>query len=111
MTTTITGYQQDNTGSYISKDPTAQLTYTMDWQDWLPTGDVIATATYTLQVRANDPAPLVKVTSGIQGTNRTYVEVSGGGINKTYTVSCYVTTQNNLKDTRFFRIKMENRSA
>lgn len=111
MTTTITGYHQDNTGSWISKDPTAQLTYTMDWSEWLPTGDAIATATYTLQVRANDPTPLIKISSGIQGTDHTYVEVSGGGINKTYTVSCLVTTQNNLTDTRFFRIKVENRSA
>jgi hypothetical protein len=109
--TIITGYKQDNTGSWISKDPSAQLVYTMDWTDWLPPGDLIDTATYSLQVRANDPQPLVKISSGIQDGTHTYVEVSGGGTSKTYTVSCLITTQNNLTDTRYFRIKVENRSA
>jgi hypothetical protein len=109
--TTITGYKQDNTGSWISKDPTAQLVYTIDWSQWLPLGDAILTVAYNLQVRANDPTPLIKVSSGLQGTDHTYVEISGGGVNKNYTISCTITTQNNLTDTRYFRIKVENRSA
>jgi hypothetical protein len=109
--TTITGYKQDNTGSWISKDPSAQLVYTMDWSQWLPQGDAIVTATYSLQVRANDPTPLIKVSEGTQDGVRTYVEVSGGGVNKTYTITCAITTTNSLTDTRFFRIKVENRSA
>ena len=34
-----TGYQIDTQGSWISKDPTAQLTYNMLWSDWLTEGE------------------------------------------------------------------------
>ncbi len=111
MTTATTGYQQDNLGSWISKDPSAQLVYYMDWSEWLPTGDTIATASYTLQVRANDPAPLVRVSQGVQSNTISYVEISGGGAGKIYTVTASITTADGLVDRRSFRIKVENRSA
>ena len=75
---TKTGYQKDNQGVWISKDPLAQLVYSMDWSRWLPQGDIITGVEYSLQVRANDPEPLIKVSSGVQGIDITYVELSGG---------------------------------
>jgi hypothetical protein len=110
MTITLTGYHQDNLGAWISKDPTATLTYSMDWSEWLPTSVAIATVVYTLQVRSNDPAPLVKQTQGI--TNAiTYVSLSGGQVGKVYTVTAKITTDSGSIDSRSFRIKVENRSA
>lgn len=112
MTTIITGYQQDNLGAWIAKDPSAQLVYSMDWSAWLPTSDAISTVTHTLQVRANDPEPLVKVAEGrAQANTQTYVELSGGQVGKVYTVTATIETENGLKDSRSFRIKVENRSA
>ena len=111
MTTLIrSGYEQDTQGSWIRKDPQAQLTYSMQWGDWLPSGDTLATATYSLQVRANDPAPLVLESDGIQGSV-SYCDLSGGQVGKTYTVTAEITTTNGLTDRRSFRIKVENRSA
>jgi hypothetical protein len=112
MTTiTKTGYEQDTLGSWIRKDPSAQLAYSMDWSDWLPTGDTIASVSYTLQVRANDPAPLTKITQGVQAGTVTFVELDGGNVGKIYTVTAHITTVDGLEDSRSFRIKVENRSA
>ena len=111
MTITRTGYEKDNTGSWIAKDPSAQLVYSMDWSDWLPVGDSLTQVEYTLQVRANDPQPLVKESSGVQGTDISYVELSGGQVGKIYTVTAEITTNDGLIDSRSFRVRVENRSA
>lgn len=109
--TTITGYKQDTEGAYIEKDPSAQLVYTMDWSQWLSTGEIITAVTYTLQVRANDPAPLVNESSGITAdTLKTYVELSGGQAGKTYKVTAHITTDSGAEDSRYFRVKVESRS-
>lgn len=105
-----TGFMKDVQGIYIIKDPEAQLTYTFDWVEWIPTGDSISTVSYTLQVRANDPAPLVRESQGVTGT-KTFVELSGGQAGKVYTVTAEVTTADGSIDRRNFRVKVENRSA
>ena len=111
MTVQQTGYQKDTLGSWISKDPAAQLIYSMEWANWLHTGDSIATVEYSLQVRANDPEPLIKESEGVQSGHITFVELSGGQVGKTYTVTAAITTTDGSTDRRNFRIKIENRSA
>lgn len=111
MTITRTGYEQDNQGSWIRKDPSAQLIYSMDWSDWLAAGDSLVSVSYALQVRANDPQPLIKGTNGIAPGNITYCELSGGQVGKVYTVTASVTTNSGQSDSRNFRVKVENRSA
>lgn len=109
---TKTGYQQDTTGSWIPKDPQAQLVYSMDWTYWLQDGDHLISAQYALQVRANDPQPLVKVSEGFsQDANISYVELSGGQVGKIYTVTVTIMTNLGSTDRRSFRVKVENRSA
>lgn len=110
-TTTRTGYEKDNIGSWIAKDPESQLVYSMDWSQWLPEGDTLNSVSYSLQVRANDPEPLIKGTEGIQSDVISFVELSGGQVGKIYTVTAAITTVDGLTDRRSFRIKVENRSA
>jgi hypothetical protein len=105
-----TGYLRDTQGIYIAKDPEAKLTYTFDWSEWLPAGTSIVAVNYTLQVRVNDPEPLVRESQGITGT-KTFVTLSGGGAGKVYTVTAQITLDNSEIDRRNFRIKVENRSA
>lgn len=93
---------------WIDKDPEAKLFYTFDWSQWLAQGDSIASAEYTVTARVNDPDPVVKVSEGIDG-NKTYVELQGGQVNKSYVVSVKVTTADGLIDRRSFRVKVENR--
>lgn len=105
-----TGFTQTIQGLTISKDTEAQLVYTFDWVDWLPTGDSLSSVLYTITARVNDPDPLVKVSEGIVST-KTFVELSDGQQGKIYTVTCKVTTANGLIDRRNFRVKIEARSA
>jgi hypothetical protein len=105
-----TGFESNSQGIWISKDPLAKLTYSLDWSEWLPTGDSLATVLYTLQVRVNDPAPLTLFSSGIQG-KLTYAQLGGGQLGKTYIVTAKITTVDGLIDRRNFRVVIENRSA
>jgi hypothetical protein len=110
-TITRSGYEQDAQGIFIAKDPIAELVYTFDWSEWLPEGDAISTVNYSLQVRANDPAPLTRIDQGVQGSTKTYVELGGGAVGKIYTVTAEVETADGSVDRRSFRVKVENRSA
>lgn len=106
------GFVQTNTGLEIDKDVEAQLTYTFDWGTWLETGDSIANVQYSVAARRNDPTPITVVSSGITGDDKqTYIEISGGQADKTYIVTCKVTTNDGLIDRRNFRVKCVNRSA
>ncbi len=106
-----TGFQQTLQGLTISKDPEARLTYTLDWSEWLPTGDTVSSVVWTIGARVNDPTPLVNVSSGVQSGTKTYIELRNGQVNKVYTVTAKVTTADGLIDRRAFRVRVENRSA
>jgi hypothetical protein len=107
-----TGFNQTNTGLVIDKDTEAQLIYTFDWSDWLEASDTIATSTYTVVARRNDPAPIEIESQGIgSASKKTYVELSGGAANKLYIVTADVTTSNGLRDRRNFRVNVVDRSA
>lgn len=109
--TTITGYKQDHKGSYIPKDPNAQLVYQIDWTtEWMPTGDSLDSVSYTVETITGDTNPLAIESQGIQG-GLTYVELSGGSDKNVYTVTCNIVTQDGITDTRRFRIKCEERYA
>jgi len=110
MATARSGFEQTLQGLTIQKDTEAQLIYTFEWADWLPTGDSLSTSNYTITARANDPDPLVINTQGKSGT-KTYVELKEGQEGKIYTVTCTIVTANGLKDRRNFRVKVQARSA
>lgn len=110
MSLNRTGFNQTNTGLEIDKDVEAQLTYSFDWAEWLEGSDSIATAEYSVNARRNDPTPIVIESEGTSGTI-TYVELSGGQVEKTYIVTCKLTTTNGLVDRRNFRLKVIERSA
>lgn len=106
---TITGYKKDTVGAYIDKDPGAKLVYSMDWSEWLPTGDALASATYTISTISGDAAPIVKHQQGISGTTISYTELSGGTAGEIYTVTATITTTDGNIDKRRFRLKVNNR--
>lgn len=105
------GFNLTNSGLEIDKDPTATLTYTFDWSSWLEGNDTISSTSYTVAARRNDPTPVQIVSQGVLANTSTYVELSGGQDNKTYIVSCSVTTQDGITDSRTFRLNVKTRSA
>lgn len=108
--TDITGFKQDIVSSYIPKDPDSQLTYTVDWTDWMPTGSTLSTVAVAISTISGDTDPLTNVVSGIvTSTEKAYVTLSGGTAGNIYTIKVTITTDNGDTDVRRFRVKVEER--
>lgn len=103
------GFKQDVIGSYIDKDPHAQLTYTVDWSDWLPASTTLSTGTFTASTIANDANPLSIGATAIIDQNKSTVIISGGTAGEIYTVTNSITTNNGDVDRRRFRIRVVER--
>lgn len=85
------------------KDPSATLDYTFDWTAYLtPLGDVISTATFTLDTG------LTKVSQTVTGMTAT-VFVSGGTAGQKLSVSCRITTLGGRTDERTIVLQIVNR--
>ena len=109
MTVTKTGFNKDFKGSWISKDPDAQLVYSVDWEtEWLPTGSTIISVAHTI-TPTSATSPLTIESQGVQGDGVTYAELSGGEVGEIYTVEAKVTLDDDSVDSRKFRIKLEER--
>lgn len=110
MTTQLTGFKQDHVGSYIMKDPAAVLTYSVEWADWLYSGDTLLSTTITAEAITGDPAgTALRVLSSGVTTTKAYASIDRGTAGEIYTISVSIITNNGLRDTRRFRIKVENR--
>lgn len=109
---TQTGYKQDTQGAWIAKDPEAKLVYTMDWSEWLSTGQTITAVDYTHNSRANDADPIVIHSEGIAAAGtKTYADISGGTEGRTYTITAAITTDDSAQDRRSFKIQVQKRFA
>jgi hypothetical protein len=106
-----TGFEQTNYGLYVTKDPAAELTYTLDWSEWLEDGDTVSTATWSVRARRNDPTPVNVVNNGIANSTETYVTLSGGQADKNYVVTVEIDTANGLTDSRYFTLQVKERPA
>lgn len=106
---TITGYKKDVQGHFIDKDPEAVLVYSMDWSEWLPSGDTLATVTYSVSTISGDTSPLAIVTQGFSNGTISFVELSAGSEKEIYTVTASIVTVDGLEDRRAFRVKVNNR--
>jgi hypothetical protein len=106
----ITGFKQSVKGQYIPKDPDAQLTYTVDWTDWLIDSDTLSVAEWAVSTISGDANPLTVEANGIvTGTQQAYVELSGGTAGEIYEVKNTITTTDGAVDVRRFKVKVENR--
>jgi hypothetical protein len=106
---TLTGFLKDNEGLYIMKDEDAVLTYSLDWSDWLPTGTVITSNSFTVETLAGDTDALVKSSQSNTDTVAT-IKVSGGTSGKIYKVYNTITITGSLIERRYFRVKVTARS-
>lgn len=72
----------------FQKDPGATLDYSVDWSEFLETGENIVASTWTV------PAGLTTVTTSYIST-KTTVWLSGGTLGQSYELVNRVTTNNN----------------
>ena len=77
----------------FNKDPDAVLDYTWDWSDWLPSGDTIASYTFTV------PAGITK-DSDSNTTTAVTAWMSGGTAGLSYDVVCHIVTTAGREDDR-----------
>lgn len=107
---TLTGYQQDRVGVYIEKDPYAVLDYTLDWTNWMPTGETISSITVNVETISGDATPLAIDSS----TNTDYLVtafISAGTAGNIYNVEYRIVTSGSKQDSRNIRIKVAERQA
>lgn len=105
-----TGYQRDQQGVFIEKDPGAELTYALDWSDWLKANDEITSVTYSVSNTGDAVNDIDIVDEGSVLGYQTYVTLNKGVVNKVYTVTVTITTTDLLTEERHFRVKVKHRS-
>lgn len=103
------GFKRDVVGSYIEKDPVAQLTYTVSWVDWLEAGVALATSNFTTSTVADDPSGITVSSPVIVDGNKATISLAGGSAGNTYTITNTVTTNNGQTDARRFRVDVKER--
>lgn len=108
----LTGFKQDRVGVYIEKDPYAVLDYSLDWTNWMPSGETISAVTVNVETISGDASPLTLDLA----TNTDYIAtayLSGGSAGSIYNVEYQITTDAvpSKKDSRNIRIKVVERQA
>ena len=88
--------------TYI-QDPSAKLDYAEDFSQWLPTGDSLSTATWTVPSGLTQPQ-----TATLVGAKAT-VWLAGGTVGQVYTVSVHVVTAQGREDDRSFTVRIQDR--
>jgi len=109
----LTGFQKDQQGIFIVKDPDANIEYSLDFVDYLNTGDSLSTATVTIGTISGDAAPLAFPTGAgtdvnISGT-KAILRVSAGTAGNIYPIQVQITTANGDTDSRHFRIVVKDK--
>lgn len=106
---TTTGFYKDNTGYVIDKDPESRIDYQLVWSDWLTSGDIISTSSWTAETISGDTDNLTVTSSEFTDTATT-VTVNGGTSGNIYRLYNTIETDGGLTERRFFRVKVKERS-
>tara|TARA_B100001964_G_scaffold182827_1_gene202368 strand:- start:452 stop:781 length:330 start_codon:yes stop_codon:yes gene_type:complete len=107
---TLTGFKEDRVGVYIDKDPYAILDYSLDWTNWMPSGDVIDSITVTAETITGDASALAVDSSSATDYVVTAV-ISAGTAGNIYNVEYRIITDNGKRDSRNIRIRVVERQA
>jgi hypothetical protein len=86
-----------------TQDPSDELDYTITWSQWLPDGDTVVAATWTV------PAGLTEPQASSLTTTTTTVWLAGGTAGADYDVACRITTAEGRVVERTFRLQVRQR--
>jgi uncharacterized protein YabE (DUF348 family) len=106
---TTTGFYKDNTGYVIDKDPEAELSYLLDWNEYLASGVTISDSTWSVETITGDTDPLT-ISDDAFTAGTTTVTVAGGTEGNIYRLYNTIETDGAETDRRFFRVKVKARS-
>jgi len=89
------------------KDPDSVMPYTINWDDIIPAGDTIDTATSTAFIHGSTETTTTDITvDSTTTTARTSVTVLSGGVDNTdYDIRVRITTDAGYEDDRTLHIK------
>jgi len=109
----LTGFQRDNAGLFIVKDPQANVQYGLDFTDYLQTGHTISSAVVTIESITGDASPLAHPTNAatdVVVTNPVVnIRLHNGTANNIYNIRCKITTSGGDTDARHFRIVVKDK--
>ena len=88
---TLTGYKTDRVGAFIEKDPFAQLDYSLDFSNYLPTGDTINTVSVSVD------SGITVVSTSNTDTVATAI-ISGGTAGSIYNVESQLQTHYRIQE-------------
>lgn len=97
------------TTKYLDKDPSARLTYSVDWTEWLANSETVTTSTFSTSTVAGDTANITIHANSIVSGNLTYADISGGSAGNTYIITNSITTSDGQIDSRRFRLRVTPR--
>lgn len=98
----MTGFNKDEKGQWIAKDPAAVLDYSMDWSTWLEADETISQSTWSVPTGITSP----------DETNTTTIAtvwLAGGVVGREYTITNLIVTTSGRQDERSFRVRIQNR--
>lgn len=100
--TASTGFERDNQGLFIRKDPESVMDYTIDYTNMLVDGATISSHTVT-----PDSGITKDSSSIVSGNKKITMTLSGGTVNTVYTIKLTVVTSASYTIVRRFRVKCE----
>ena len=101
--TATTGFERDNVGLFIRKDPSAVMDYTIDYTSYLDGSDTITAHTITV-----DSGITKDSSSIVTGNKKLTMQLSGGTVQTAYTIKVQADTNDGLTFIHRFRIKCED---
>ena len=96
------GGSMGTTDPNFTKDPDAVLDYTIDWSDWLASGETISTSTWTIPTGLTED-------SETETTTTATVWLSGGTEGTSYTITNEIVTSQSRTANRSLYIRVEER--
>lgn len=102
MTDSIFKYDSDDV-PFIEKSPAARLDYTVDWSDWLATGETISSSVWSSDISG------ISLASTMTSITKATAWISGGVIGTTYTFRNWIKTSVTREDTRAFNVVVKDR--
>lgn len=101
--TATSGFERDNVGLFIRKDPESVMDYFVDYSTFLEAGDSISTQTTTADTGLTVDSSVIQ-----NGDKVIKMVLSGGVVGTAYTVKVTANTDDGLTFVHRFRIKCEN---
>lgn len=90
---------------FYLKDPNAKLDFSVEWEDWLASGETLSSVSWTVATgltQSGSPA-------ASNTTTRATVWLEGGTAGQDYDVTCRATTSAGRIDDRTLRIQVRQR--